>query len=93
MSNGITALHEAARAGHEHVANKLLQAGVPADSTTDTGLTTLLLAAAQGHVNLIRLLLGIHPTVQLRDATAPSDWRQTVAEQNDREQPWLKWRY
>lgn len=43
-------------------------------------------------INLIRLLLGIHPPVQLRDATAPSDWRQTVAEQIDREQPWLKYR-
>ncbi len=43
-------------------------------------------------INLIRLLLGIHPPVQLRDATAPSDWRQTVAEQIDREQPWLRYR-
>lgn len=44
-------------------------------------------------INLIRLLLGIHSPVQLRNARAPSDWQQTVAEQIDREQPWLKWRY
>lgn len=40
----------------------------------------------------IRWLLGIHPPIQLRNATAPSDWRQTVAETIDREQPWLRYR-
>jgi len=43
-------------------------------------------------INLIRLLLGIHGPVQLRNAYAPADWSQTVAEQIDREQPWLKYR-
>jgi hypothetical protein len=43
-------------------------------------------------INLIRLLLGIHGPVQLRNARAPSDWQQTVAEQIDREQPWLRYR-
>lgn len=44
-------------------------------------------------INLIRLLLGIHGPVQLRCAIPPRDWSQTVAEQIDREQPWLKYRY
>ena len=44
-------------------------------------------------IKFIRWLLGIHPPIQLRNATAPSDWRQTVAETIDREQPWLKYRY
>ena len=28
--------------------------------------------------------------LQLRDSRAPSDWRQTVAEMQDRDYPWLK---
>ena len=43
-------------------------------------------------IKFIRRLLGIHPPIQLRNATAPNDWRQTVAEQIDREQPWLRYR-
>lgn len=43
-------------------------------------------------LRILRWLLGIHPPVQLRNAAAPSDWGQTVAEQIDREQPWLKYR-
>ena len=44
-------------------------------------------------IQFIRRLLGYHSPIQLRNATAPSDWGQTVAETIDREQPWLKWRY
>lgn len=44
-------------------------------------------------IDLLRWLLGIHPPIQLRNAYAPSDWRQTVAETIDRENPWLKYRH
>lgn len=43
-------------------------------------------------IEILRWLLGIHPPIQLRSATAPSDWRQTVAEMKDREMPWLRYR-
>jgi ankyrin repeat protein len=57
MPNGVTALHEAVGADNERVAGRLLQAGVPADCTTGSGLTPLQIAAAHGDGNLIRLLL------------------------------------
>ena len=44
-------------------------------------------------IKFIRWLLGIHGPVQLRNTTPPSDWRQTVAETIDRENPWLKYRH
>lgn len=31
--------------------------------------------------------------LQLRNSRAPSDWRQTLAEMQDREMPWLKYRH
>lgn len=40
-------------------------------------------------IRFIRRLLGIHPPIQLRNAIAPNDWRQMVAEMKDREMPWL----
>lgn len=44
-------------------------------------------------IKFIRWLLGYHSPVQLRNATPPSDWRQTVAEMQDRDFPWLKYRH
>ena len=44
-------------------------------------------------IQFIRRLLGYHSPIQLRNATAPSDWRQTVAEMQDRDFPWLKYRH
>jgi len=31
--------------------------------------------------------------LRLRDSRAPSDWRQTLAEMQDRDFPWLKYRH
>lgn len=44
-------------------------------------------------IKFIRRLLGYHSPIQLRNSTAPSDWRQTLAEMQDRDFPWLKYRY
>lgn len=44
-------------------------------------------------IRFIRRMFGYHSPIQLRNATAPNDWRQTVAEMKDREMPWLKYRH
>lgn len=44
-------------------------------------------------IRFIRRMFGIHPPIQLRNAIAPNDWRQIVAEMKDREMPWLHHSY
>ncbi|KAK0113552.1 hypothetical protein ONS96_014411 [Cadophora gregata f. sp. sojae] len=52
-----TALHYAARYGHEAVAKFLLKRGARLDVTNRTGGTPLKSAAAHGHISIVQLLL------------------------------------
>ena len=52
-----TALHEAAREGHEEMCKLLLEAGIQADAREGLGDTALHKAAAAGQADVVRLLV------------------------------------
>ncbi|KAL4807898.1 ankyrin repeat-containing domain protein [Aspergillus unguis] len=59
MIDGFSALHCATRNGHADIAWLLIQAGADPIQATGTGYTPLVLAAEHGHLETVRLLLGI----------------------------------
>ena len=64
---GWTPLHYAAFAGHPHLANKFIKPGINIDRTTDNGLTALMVASMNGHIEVVRLLLAHKADINLRD--------------------------
>ena len=68
-SAGYTALHYAARKGHERVCEELLNSGAKVDAITRSGKATPLhRAATQGHVTIVQLLMKRGADVNLQDA-------------------------
>lgn len=55
--DGRTALHEAAKGGHERRAKELLDDGAKVDPRDDEGRTPLHLAAREGHMDVVKVLL------------------------------------
>ncbi|KAK1760561.1 ankyrin repeat-containing domain protein [Echria macrotheca] len=66
-SENMTALHYAARNGHEAIARLLLKAATDPNAMDDDGWTSLHYAAASGHEELVRLFLGDGPDSGVRD--------------------------
>lgn len=87
-SHAETALHAAARNGHQNCVSILLSFGIPSlhAKQTQTGQTPLHLAAARGHVDVTGKLLGAGAEVDARDvegntpliAAAAGGWRAVV---------------
>ena len=50
-------IHVAAAFGHTMIVEKLLEAGVLVDSTTESGVTPLMFACLHGHLQLVEMLL------------------------------------
>lgn len=66
---GYTALHYAARNGHDQICEILLQHGAYVDAKTGNGgATALHRAAAQGHVKVVQILLENGADASLKDA-------------------------
>lgn len=55
--NGSTALHEAAREGHEDAVRMLLDHGAAVNAQSKSGTTPLSLAAQRGHIDVVQLLV------------------------------------
>ena len=55
--HGWTPLHYAAYAGHSHLIAKFIAFGANINSATDNGLTALMLASMNGHIEVVRTLL------------------------------------
>lgn len=64
---GWTPLHYAAYAGHANLAKKFLALGAQVNGVTDNGLSALMLASMNGHIDVVRALLGYKADSQLRD--------------------------
>lgn len=64
---GWTPLHYAAFAGHAHLVSKFLALGIPINSVTDNGLTALMLASMNGHIDVVRILLMHKADMEVRD--------------------------
>jgi hypothetical protein len=56
-SLSLTALHHASRHGLLRTATRLLDDGIPVNALSKQGSTAVILAAAQGHVELLKLLM------------------------------------
>lgn len=65
---GWTPLHYAAFAGHTQLINKFLALGAQINSATDNGLTALMLASKNGHIEAVRSLLLHKADAGMRDA-------------------------
>lgn len=66
-AKGWTPLHYAAFAGHPALAKKFIKPGVNIDRATDNGLTALMVASMNGHIEVVRILLSHKADIQLRD--------------------------
>ena len=69
-SNGMTALHHAARNGHIEVVRLLLDSGATVDAREQVGITPLSLAASRGHAVVIQLLSERGGDVNARSSTS-----------------------
>ena len=67
VEEGDTALHLAARAGHEPAARLLLSVKVPVNAPNGSGATPLHVAAAEGREQIVRLLLNWKARVDAKD--------------------------
>ncbi len=66
--HGWTPLHYAAYAGHSHLIAKFVAFGANINSATDNGLTALMLASMNGHIEVVHTLLLNKADIELRDA-------------------------
>lgn len=66
-SRGWTPLHYAAYAGHIHLISKFIALGTQVNSATDNGLTALMLASKNGHIEAVRTLLRNKADIEVRD--------------------------
>ena len=64
---GWTPLHYAAYAGHTRIASKFLSHGADVNSVTANGLSALMLAAKNGHDDVVKVLLKSKADTALRD--------------------------
>ena len=64
---GWTPLHYAAYAGHARIASKFLGQGADVNSVTANGLSSLMLAAQNGHDEVVKVLLKNKADTALRD--------------------------
>ena len=64
---GWTPLHYAAYAGHTRIASKFLSQGADVNSVTANGLSSLMLAAQNGHDEVVKVLLKNKADTALRD--------------------------
>ena len=64
---GWTPLHYAAFAGHARIAGKFLNNGADVNSVTANGLSSLMLAAKNGHDDVVKVLLSKKADTALRD--------------------------
>ena len=64
---GWTPLHYAAYAGHVRIASKFLAQGADVNSVTANGLSSLMLAAKNGHDDVVKVLLKNNADTALRD--------------------------
>ena len=64
---GWTPLHYAAYAGHTRIASKFLSHGADVNSVTANGLSSLMLAAKNGHDDVVKVLLNNKADTALRD--------------------------
>jgi ankyrin repeat protein len=77
---GWTAMHEAARSGHEAVVQLLLEKGVGIEAKEKNGRTTLWIATASGQEAVVRLVLEKGADLETEDKDEVEWWkRQPVA--------------
>lgn len=62
-----TALHCAAKLGHDRILSALLEGGADKDAVDQDGLSPLSLAAMKGHLPIVQALLGAGCDVNIRD--------------------------
>lgn len=67
-ARGWTPLHYAAYAGQLSIAKKFLARGAKVNGVTDNGLSPLMLASMNGHMDVVRALLLYKADTQMRDA-------------------------
>lgn len=84
---GWTPLHEAAHAGHTHIAQMLLDYGSDCEAVDHEGKTSLFMASAEGHLDTVKLLLSRNANLATKSHQGASPFRaaclagrQTVAE-------------
>ncbi len=80
--SGWTPLHYAAFAGHAHLAKKFLALGAQMNAVTDNGLSALMLASMNGHIDVVRILLLHKANILLRDANQLSATDHALAADN-----------
>ncbi|XP_055593795.1 ankyrin repeat domain-containing protein 39-like [Uranotaenia lowii] len=66
--SGYTALHYAARCGHQEICRRLLDSGIGVDEQTHGGATALHRAAMMGHSKIVKLLLERKSNPLLQDS-------------------------
>lgn len=66
--HGWTPMHYAAYVGHSRLITKFIAFGANINSATDNGLTALMLASMNGHIEVVRTLLLNKADKELRDA-------------------------
>ena len=79
---GWTPLHYAAFAGHPNIAKKFIKPGVNIDRTTDNGLTALMVASMNGHIEMVKILLSHKADIQLRDENDKTALSHALARKN-----------
>lgn len=79
---GWTPLHYAAFAGHPNLAKKFIQPGVNIDRATDNGLTALMVASMNGHIEVVKILLSHKADIQLRDENDKNALAHALARKN-----------
>ncbi len=79
---GWTPLHYAAFAGHPNLAKKFIKPGVNIDRATDNGLTALMVASRNGHIEVVKILLAHKADIQLRDENDKNALAHALARKN-----------